>query len=72
MSVVWRVKSRFWTVVSRELENGLFKIFTSFGQNIAEFYDKHILLTMLCIFWSEFVFEPGYFALHLTENGKVF
>ena len=25
MSVVWRVKSRFWTVMSRELENGLFK-----------------------------------------------
>ena len=26
MSVVWRVKSRFWTVMSRELENGLFKL----------------------------------------------
>ena len=29
---------------------GLIKIiFTSFGQNTAEFYDKHILLTVLCI-----------------------
>ena len=44
-------------------------IFTSFGQNAAEFYDKHILLTALCIFWPEFWLKPRYFALHLTENG---
>ena len=38
-------------------------IFTSFDQNTAEFYDNHILLTML---------KPRYAALHVTENGKVF
>ena len=26
-------------------------IFTILGQNTAKFYDKHILLTVLCIFW---------------------
>ena len=44
-------------------------IFTSFGQNTAEFYDKHILFNrVLCIFWSEFRLETRYFALHLTEK----
>ena len=47
-------------------------MFTSFGQNTAEFYDEHILLTMLCIFLAEFVLKPRYFALYLTENGQVF
>ena len=27
-------------------------IFTVFGQNTAEFYDNHILLTMTCIFFQ--------------------
>ena len=27
---------------------------SNFGQNTAEFYDKHILLSMICIFLSEF------------------
>ena len=47
-------------------------IFTSFGHNTAEFYDKQILLTVICIFWPEFGLKPRYFVLHLTENGKVF
>ena len=47
-------------------------MFTSFGQHTAESYDKHILLNVLCIFWPEFVMKPRYFALHLTENGKLF
>ena len=44
--------------------------FTSFGQNIAiaEYYDKHILLTLLCKFWQEFELKSRYFALHLTEK----
>ena len=29
-------------------------ISTSFGHNITEFYDKHVLLTMVCIFCPEF------------------
>ena len=41
----------------------------NFGPNTAEFYDKHILLTLVCIFWLEFGLKPQYFALHLTENG---
>ena len=46
-------------------------IFTrsSLDQNTAEFYDYHILLTMICIFWPEFGFKPLYVALHVTENG---
>ena len=47
-------------------------IVTTFGQNTAEFYNKHILLTVLCIFWRELGLNPRYFALHLTENGKDF
>ena len=47
------------------------KIFTSFGQNTAAFYDKHILITVLCIFWPESVLKPRYFTLYLTENGSV-
>ena len=47
-------------------------IFTSFCQNTAEFYDKHILLTVLCIFRTEIWLKPRYFALHLTENENVF
>ena len=46
-------------------------IFTSFGQNTVEFHDKHVLLTVLCIFWPEFGLKPRYFALHIMENGKV-
>ena len=45
-------------------------IFTNFGQNSAEFYDNHILLSMICIFCSEFGLKRCYFALLLTENGK--
>ena len=29
------------------------KMFTCFGQNISEFYDKHILFTVLCLFWPD-------------------
>ena len=47
-------------------------IFISFGQNTAELYDKHILLTVFCIFWPEFGLKPRYFVVHLTENGEVF
>ena len=47
-------------------------IFKCFGQNTDEFYDKHIVLTMLSIFWPEFGLKSHYFALHLKENGKVF
>ena len=41
---------------------------TSFGQgqNTANFYDNHILLTMICIFWPEFGSKRRYFALLLT------
>ena len=41
--------------------------FTSFGQNTAELYDKHIILyvTMICIFWPEFGLIQRYFALLL-------
>ena len=45
-------------------------ISTSFIHNTAEFYDKHILLTVVCM--PEFGFKLHYFALHLTENGKGF
>ena len=44
-------------------------IFTSFDHNTAEFYDNHILLTMICIFWSELGLKLRYVALHVTENG---
>ena len=37
-------------------------------ENAAEVDDKHVLLTVLCIFWSEFGLKPRYFALHLTEK----
>ena len=47
-------------------------IFISFDQNTAEFYDNHILLTMISIFWPEFWLKPSYVELHVTENGKVF
>ena len=47
-------------------------IFTSFDQNNAKFYDNHTLLTMICIFLPEFGLKPLYFALHVTEYGKVF
>ena len=46
--------------------------FTSFAQNTAEFHDTHTRLTVLCIFLPEFGSKPRYFALHLTENVKVF
>ena len=44
--------------------------FTIFDQNTAEFYDKHFLLTVFCIFWPKFWLKPHYFALHLTKNGE--
>ena len=47
-------------------------IFTSFDHNAAEFYDNHILLTMICIFWPEFGLKQRYVALHETENVTVF
>ena len=47
-------------------------IFTSFDQYTAEFYDNLILLTVICIFWSEFDLKPRYFALHLTEKFLMF
>ena len=47
-------------------------ISTSFGYDTAKFYDKHILFTVVCIFWPEFELRPRYFALHLMENWKVF
>ena len=34
MSVVWRVKFSFWTVVSWELENGLLKLWSPARQQI--------------------------------------
>ena len=37
-------------------------IFTSFGKNAAEFYDKHILLTLLRLFWPEYGLKPHYLA----------
>ena len=43
-------------------------IFIRFGQNTAEFYDKHIVLTMFCIFWPEFGLKARFIALHLTTN----
>ena len=47
----------------------IFKQFSQvFYQTTAEFYDNHILLTMICIFWPEFGLKPRYVALHLTEN----
>ena len=48
------------------------RIFTSFDQNTAEFYDNHILLILIFIFWHEFGLKPRYFAFHLMENGEVF
>ena len=47
--------------------------FTSFGQKTAAFYDNHNLLIVLrtCIFWPQLGLKPRYFALHVTENGKV-
>ena len=59
MSVVWRIKSRFWTVVSRELENGLIESITTLrkGQGIlppgTELSRKYLAkdyknLTLLC------------------------
>ena len=44
-------------------------IFTSFCQNTTELYDKHILLTMLCIFWPEFGLKPIKLFC-ITSNGK--
>ena len=38
---------------------------THFSQNTAVFYDKHILLIVLCIFWLEFVLKRC-----ITSNGK--
>ena len=52
--------------------NNIKTIFTSLGDNTAEFYDKHTFLTMVGIFWPEFGLKPSYFALHLTENGIFF
>ena len=46
-------------------------IFTSFDKNTAELYGKHILFTMICIFWKEFGLKPRYVALHVTVNGSV-
>ena len=43
----------------------------SFNQNTVEFYGNHILLTMICIFWAERRLKARYFALLLTETGKV-
>ena len=44
-------------------------IFNNFGQNTAKFYDNHILLTMICIFLSEFGLKSH---CKSTEKGKVF
>ena len=41
------------------------KIYTRFGKNTAECDNKHILLTEIGIFSSEFGLTPRYFALHL-------
>ena len=43
-----------------------------FYKNAAEFYDNHIFITMICIFWPEFGLKPRYVALYVTENGNVF
>ena len=43
-------------------------MFTSFGQKTTEFYDNHILLTMIFIFFPEFGLKPRYVALHLMGN----
>ena len=48
------------------------RIVNSFGQNTAEFYENHILLTMMCIFWSEFELKRRYFALLLTGTESFF
>ena len=47
-------------------------IFTSFDQNTVKFYDNHIFITMICIFWPKFVLKPRYVSLRVKENGKVF
>ena len=46
-------------------------IFTSFGQNTAGFCDKHILFSVLCIFWPDFGLKPRYFALHGKQKKKI-
>ena len=43
-------------------------IFPSFGQNTAEFYDKHVLLTVLCIFWQAFGLK--FFCIASNEKWK--
>ena len=43
-------------------------ISSSFGHNTAEFYDNHILLTVVCISMPELWLKPRYFALHLMEK----
>ena len=44
----------------------------SIDQNTTEFYDNHILLTVIFIFWLELGLKQHYFELSLMENGKVF
>ena len=34
------------------------KIYTIFGQNTADFYEKYLVLTMLCKLWSEILLTP--------------
>ena len=57
---------------TKNIVYNMITIFTIFGQNTFEFYDKHIFLTVLRIFWPEFRLKPRYFELHLMEKGKVF
>ena len=76
IKLVWQNDKGEWMVSPNALkmctEN--FYIFTSFDQNTTEFYDNHILLTMIwqCIMWLEFELKPPYVVLHVTDNGKCF
>ena len=56
-------------------KNIVYNIITNvayFGQNTAGFYDNQILLTMTCIFVSEFELKSRYLTLDQTENAKDF
>ena len=48
MSVVWRVKSRFWTVVSLELENGLFSHSIAIGLTVNQMSSNSYSLDWCC------------------------
>ena len=58
------------SLTARKMKNyKIIMISTNVGQNTAEFSDKHILLTMLCILCSDLWLKPHY---ALYPNEKVF